>query len=54
MSERVIWPGIARVCRYFPSAEGEENTYTRVQSLAILPPHECNDYIYYLQAVLLG
>ena len=45
MSERVIWPGIARVCRYFPQAEGEGKYCTRVQCLAILPSHECNDYM---------
>ena len=55
-SERVIRPGIARVCRYFPRAEGEGKYYTRVQYPAVLPSHECNDrfIIYYLQAVLLG
>ena len=40
MSERVIWLGIARVCRYF---YGEGKYYTRVQCLAILPSHECSD-----------
>ena len=55
-SERVIRPGIARVCRNFPRAEGEGKYYTRVQYLAVLPSPECNDrfIIYYLQAVLLG
>ena len=49
-SERVIRPGIARVCRYFPRAEGEGKYYTRVKYLAVLPFHECNDrfIIYYL------
>ena len=42
-SERVIWLGIARVCRYFSRAVGEGKYYTRVQCLAILPSHECND-----------
>ena len=56
MSERVLWLGIARVCRYFLRAEGEGKYYTRVQCLAILSSPECNDrfIIYYLQAVLLG
>ena len=39
--------GIARVCtcRYFPRTIGEGKYYTRVQCLAILPSHECNDSI---------
>ena len=56
MSERVLWIGFARVCRYFLRAEGEGKYYTRVQCLAISSSPECNDrfIIYYLQAVLLG
>ena len=39
---------MARYCTsvwYFPRAVGEGKYYTRVQCLAILPSHECNDSI---------
>ena len=45
--ERVIWLDIALLCSIFPRLRLGENTYTPVQSLAILPSHSCNNIVLY-------